>query len=111
LILGPQLHCHFLNLGSIIVAELLESGTHWCNYFSWDTHLKKLSGLPPLLLILDWQEVVVPMIRCLAIKAEYQFHAWDLDQSYHMLHDLESYYLTYHVCCECGVCACYCSGH
>ncbi len=28
LILGPQLHCHFLALGSIIVAELLESGRH-----------------------------------------------------------------------------------
>jgi formate hydrogenlyase subunit 6/NADH:ubiquinone oxidoreductase subunit I len=45
------------------------------------------------------------MIRCLAIKAKYQFHAWDLDQSYRMLHDLESYYLMYHVCCACGVCA------
>jgi hypothetical protein len=45
LILGPQLHCHFLALGSTIVAELLESGRHWRKYFSWDAHLKKFKWI------------------------------------------------------------------
>jgi hypothetical protein len=39
-----------LDLGSIIVAELLESGRHRHNYFSWDAHLKTLNLKPTYLL-------------------------------------------------------------